>query len=320
MVQRRGKLTDRERVPFTPSQTAGVLPNFFIIGAPRAGTSWLYRQLLANPSVFMPSHKEPRYFAVDEGEVLNFRGPGDATWLSQIVSDRNVYEQLFCEASQPAVGEASTDYLYRSDVASRRMKELVPDARLIVLLRHPAERAYSNWMHHRRDERETLEFAEALAAEPRRIDAGWAWWWHYVQRGFYGRQLQPFIDTFPRRQLLVLLFDEVRADPANVIERVSRFLDVPVVRSDSLDRPANESWVPAGGWRAKARRAFDRHHRWSARLLPAPARRGLRRRFDEATRPRPSLDAAVRQGLGARYQDDLRVLERLVGVDVGHWT
>src|SRR3954453_2978615 len=217
-------------------------PSLVIAGAPRAGTTWLYRNLGQHPGVFLTEIKEPRFYSVNETDRLSFTGPGDDRWLQHLVQDRDSYEALYAEA-QPGqlLGEASSDYLYRSEIAAPRIHQDAPSARIVFLLRNPAHRAYSNWLHHVQHEREGVSFGDALDGEEERIGLGWAWWGHYPRRGFYAEQLERFLDTFPTDQVLLLLYDELQRDPQGLLERVCTFLDIDPV----LDGQVGERQKPA---------------------------------------------------------------------------
>ncbi|EPZ44556.1 hypothetical protein N007_10785 [Alicyclobacillus acidoterrestris ATCC 49025] len=155
-----------------------LLPNFLVIGAAKAGTTALYRYLSQHPEVFMPSIKEPNYFALANREV-RFQGPGDDRTNRSSITRFADYQALFDEADgYQAVGEASPMYLYTADAANR-IHDLIPNVKLIVILRDPVERAHSAYLHLRRDEREPLaNFADAIAAEEERIAKHWAPMWH----------------------------------------------------------------------------------------------------------------------------------------------
>ena len=294
-------------------------PDFFIIGAPKAGTTWLYRNLSLNRRIFLPDNKEPRFYCVEEGEELNFRGPGDDGWLSHFVRQRSAYEALFAAAGPDQLrGEASSDYLYRAPVAAPRIRAERPDARIIALLRDPAERAHSNWLHHRRDGRERLDFGAAMAAEEERIEAGWAWWWHYGRRGYYAEQLQPFFEHFPSEQILLLTYDEIGADPAAVLARASAFLGVEAVVDAEVGVSRNPSLVPRSGLHRAARRVL-RPNPVSRALLPRRLRSDLRHRLNRATMHRPSFDPDDRRRLRRAYRPDVKRLAGMADLDLTRW-
>jgi hypothetical protein len=298
-------------------RTAG--PDFFIVGAPKAGTTWLYRNLARNPRVFLPQNKEPRYYAAWDGERVEAAGPGDAGWLAHFVRDRGAYEELFAASGEGRLaGEASSDYLYRSEVAARRIAADRPGARIVVLLRDPVERAHSNWLHLVREGHETLPFAEALAAEEERIGAGWAWWWHYGRRGAYAEQLAPFLDSFPAEQILLAGYEEIGADPAALLRRVSAFLGIEPVLGAELGAGRNASLVPRSPAHRAARRLL-RRNRVARAVLPQRLRSDIRRRVDGATLHRPALAAEDRRRLRRAYAPQLRRLQTMVDLDLSAW-
>ncbi len=294
-------------------------PDFFIAGAPKAGTTWLYRNLASNPRVFLTQNKEPRYYSVEEGAQLSFRGPGDDGWMGHFVRSRGEYEALYERAGEGQLrGEASSDYLYRSRVAARRIAEDAPGAQIVLLLRDPAHRAYSNWLHHVRDGRESLPFAAAMEAEPKRMESGWAWWWHYRERGFYGRQLEPFFERFPADQILLLTYDELRSDPVGVLGRVSAFLGVGLVAGAAAAEGRNRSLIPRSPAHRAARRAL-RPNAVSRALLPRRLRAGLRQRLNRATLHRPAIGPEDYRRLQRAYAADVRRLAAMADVDVSGW-
>lgn len=295
-------------------------PDFLIVGAPKAGTTWLYRNLAANPRIFLTANKEPRYYSVEEGEAVACRGPGDDGWIAEFVRGRGEYEALYAAAAADQVrGEASSDYLYRSAVAARRIREEAPGARIVVLLRDPVDRAYSNWLHLVRDGHESLSFAAALAAEPERIESGWAWWWHYAERGYYSRQLQPFLEHFPPEQLLLLTYDELRGDPRGVLARASTFLGVEAVVDGAVGESRNASLIPRSPLHRAARRLL-RPSRAARVVLPRRLRDGIRRRLNRATLHRPQIAPEDYRRLQRRYAADLGRLRAETGLDVSGWT
>jgi hypothetical protein len=295
-------------------------PDFFIVGAPKAGTTWLYHNLSSNPGIFLPANKEPRYYSVDAEDRLSFTGPGDDLWMRDFVRSGDDYGRLYADAGEGQLcGEASSDYLYRSTVAARRIREEIPDARVIVLLRNPAERAHSNWMHHVRDGRETLPFGDAIRAESGRIRSGWAWWWHYLARGFYGRQLAPFFENFPEDQILIAQYDELQRDPTGLIGRVSSFLGVDPVVDSTADARWNESFAARSPAHAAARRVV-RPTAVSRTLLPQRLRTGLRLRFDRATLHRPEIGQEEYRRLQRLYAEDVRELADFADLDLSAWT
>jgi hypothetical protein len=205
------------------SATAGSrpLPDFLILGAQKAGTTALYDYLTRSPAVSGPPWKEVSFF--------------DRHWAR----GERWYRGNFPRGARPPVGEASPGYLFHPD-APRRVRELLPDAKLIAVLRDPVTRAYSHYRHEVALGREPLSFEDALAAEDERMAGelermaadpayfSYAWWnWTYRARGLYAEQLERWFAVFPREQLLVLTNDELGADTAGTVARVLEFVGAP---------------------------------------------------------------------------------------------
>jgi hypothetical protein len=203
-----------------------VLPNFLIIGAQKAGTTSLYHYLDQHPQIYMSSEKEPGFFAF-EGEKPNFCGPGDQALCNHVIIDIEAYRSLFEGVSDEiAIGEASTWYLY-SPKAPERIKHYIPNAKLILILRNPVERAFSAFMHARRDGRESLtDFARALREEEVRIERNWEYLWHYKHMGFYSVQLKRYFEQFDRDRIKVYLYEDLNASPAELLKDIFQFLGV----------------------------------------------------------------------------------------------
>ncbi len=269
--------------------------------------------------MFLTPNKEPRYYSVNEADRLSFTGPGDERWLSHLVQDRDSYEALYSGARAGQLrGEASSDYLYRSETAAARLRRDAPSARLIFILRNPAHRAYSNWLQHVQHEREPLPFGDALDAEEERIELGWAWWWHYVRRGFYTEQLEPFLNAFPDDQILVLLYDELRRDPGGLLEKVCAFLKIdPIVDERTAERQ-NQSLVARSPVHGALRRALRPAAVVSRSLLPKKAQRPLRRWYGRRTLGPTISDADFRR-LGRVYAEDAKRLSAMTGLDTSGW-
>lgn len=298
------------------------LPNFLILGAAKAGTTALYFQLRQHPDIFLSPVKEPHFFSY-LGSDLDLRGPGD--YIPRVaLRDFAAYQALFAGAGTArAIGEASPTYLYVEGTAGRIRRHL-PGARLVVSLRQPAERAFSAYLHVRRDDREPLrDFAEALAQEPERIAARWEPIWHYAAGGYYYRQLLPYFEQFPKEQIHIILYEEYRADPTAVLTGLCRFLGVDDAYSFAVDVRPNVSGLVRS-------RALD----WlMARLFlrPNPIKRqarrwiseGARLRFTEAMRrrnlERPTLAPDLHRRLTDAYREDIRQLEGLIGRDLSVW-
>jgi len=215
-----------------------LLPDFIIIGARCCGTTSLHAYLARHPEIRLPSKKELHFF--DDHFTA---GPSyyrsHFPWRLQKWRSERLLRRPF------RTGEASPFYLYHPRVPERAWA-LCPQAKLIVLLRNPVDRAFSHYQQSRRDGVEPLSFEEALAAEPERIRDGLERLasgaqergsavkdFSYVSRGVYVDQLERWTAHFPREQLLVLPSERLFAEPAAVMEQVHAFLGVSPHRSES---------------------------------------------------------------------------------------
>ena len=123
------------------------LPDFLVIGAPKAGTTALHTALAAHPGLFMSPIKEPKFFLTDGPPPVRGGGPGDVQTYREHVWRRTDYEALFAGAPAGALRCESTPFYLYDHAAQRRIRELIPHAKMIVILRDPVERAHSNWTH-----------------------------------------------------------------------------------------------------------------------------------------------------------------------------
>lgn len=296
------------------------LPDFLVIGAPRSGTTALYRFLEQHPQVFMADPKEPHYFCFADGQ-LDFRGPGDERLNAEWLTDLAAYRRLFAGVSPGLrAGEASTTYLWCRDAPARVRALLGPEVRLLALLRDPAERAWSAFHYLRREGFEPCaDLLEAVDREPERAAAGWAPMWRYVELGRYTEQVERWLEVFPRDQLRLHRHEDLAQRPEVVLPDVFGFLGVDPNHRPELDVRHNPSGTIRSRWLHRAltgdhavKRFAKRHAPWRLRNLGA--------RIGAANvRPAEGLDPAVRAQLVERFHDDVVRLESLLGWDLTAW-
>ena len=207
------------------------LPDFLIIGAQKAGTTALYAYLRWHPEITGPSFKEVSFF--DRHYVH-----GEAWYRGHLPARPRHWLARQRRGRWPLVGEASPSYLFHP-LAPERVQAVIPAARLVALLRNPADRAFSHYHHEVALGREPLSFEEAIDSEQERMRGevermirepayfSRPWWnYTYLARGRYAEQLERWFAVFPREQLLVLFTEELSAQPAQTYRRVLEFLGV----------------------------------------------------------------------------------------------
>lgn len=214
-------------------------PNVFIIGVAKSGTTAVFENLKNSPEIYFPHIKEPKYLSSGAAH-FPFGGPGDDKVEARIVKDRVEYLKLFEGANTRYACDASVDSFYYADEAISRIRELCSAPKVILILRNPYERMFSAYRHLTRDERETLNFEEALAVEETRIGRNYEFLWHYLNGSLYADRLAKFKEAFP--DMLVLLKDELDESPEDFYLRICNYLDIGVPRISKV--AFNVSGVP----------------------------------------------------------------------------
>jgi Sulfotransferase family len=298
------------------------LPDFLVAGVPKAGTTALHAALSRHPGIYMSPIKEPKFFLTD-GPPPTRGGPGDALTYREHVWERDKYEALF-DAAAPGTlrGEATPLYLYDTG-AMGRIRALIPDVKLIVIIRDPIERAHSNWTHLWSAGLEPEgDFLRACAEEPRRIAAGWASFWHYTGLSRYGEQLQRVFELFPREQVLVLRYRSLIDDPVAALDRICGFLGAETGVISEIPREN----VTAHPEQTLAHRAVALGMRASnavGRLLPGSAATAathrLERFLQRGGRERQPLSWDQRQALLPTFEEDVKLLQSLLSEDFSDW-
>lgn len=299
---------------------AGKLPDFLILGAAKAGTTALFGALSRHPGVFCTAQKEPRFFAY-AGSPPSWPGREGERTARQIVSEEGDYRALFAGCPPGSVaGEASAEYL-SNQRAPAVAYQYVPRARLIAILRHPVERAYSQYLHSRHEGVEPLAtFEAAWAAEDERIAQGWRAIWQLRTRGFYGRQLTRWLELFPREQLLILFYEDWLQRPEQVLDLVWQHLGVeslthPVVRRENVS-----SRQPRWAWLHHQMVGDNRLRRWAQHRLPLAVRDAITHSIAGVNLKKgPPLDPTLRARLAVVYHADLERVEALTERDLTAW-
>lgn len=274
----------------------GRLPNFLVIGAMKSGSTSLYNHLRDQPQVFMTSYKEPEFFVAEK------------TWSRGI----GWYRSLFSEAGQArAVGEASTSYTKFTEFAGvpERIHSILPDVRLIYILRHPLARIESMYNHMVLTGQENRLIDEAVLTDKR-----------YLGPSLYAQNIRGYLDYFPRVQLHIMLTDELEQDPLQALKGVTAFLEIPDPRSVRVARV---------DLRTSDRRTDRRLKTWlrdvpSAHLMLQRLPESVQARLRTATSRqsptrRPTLSKPTEAELLERLGPDLAELRAILGAGFDGW-
>jgi Sulfotransferase family len=302
-------------------QTSGserlVHPNFMIIGAMRAGTTRLHELLAQHPQVHMSDPKETHHYASEH--YRGFCGPGDQWVASQVIEDRDAYRRALQPRSPATVsGESSATYLYLPGVLERVVADL-DHIRVIVLLREPAQRAYSSYWYLRSRGRERLPtFEEGLAAEAERRRVGFGPMWHYVAAGRYGPQLRRCYDLIGRDRVLVTRTERLRDDPTGLLRDICAFLSIeppPAV----VEGRSNPSGAPRSKTVTRLLYPPDRVRRIARAAAPGLVSTVRRLRHRNLTAVPPMRDRTA-QHLRSLLEEDVAQTAQLTGLDLRDWS
>ncbi len=299
------------------------LPDFFVMGAPKAGTTALHAALAEHPQLYLSPVKEPKYFLGDDRPPPNQGGPGDAHSAREWVWSRPRYEELFAPAPAGVLRGESTPF-YLADLAShRRIHDAVPDARLVVVLRDPVDRAYSNWAHLWADGLEPIDdFVAACAEEPRRRQAGWAPFWRYLETGLYGRQLLHLFTLFGRDQVHIIRYLELVESPTETLDGVCRFLGVEEGVVTEVPARNVGGYVPPTRYARVLRATFRRGASLGRHFPPQVWRKAslpLQWLIQRTPQHRPELLASERARLVDHFAEDIDIVEEITGWDLRAW-
>lgn len=265
------------------------MPTYIIVGAMRCGTTALNSYLRDHPQIAVSSSKEVHFF--------------DTNW------DRGLdwYRDQFPGSDDAvAVGEATPNYMFRP-IALDRMRDSLPDVKLVVMLRNPADRAYSHYWHDRSRGKTDGDFGEVTERELAGEDIGPA---AYVDRGRYRWQIEEILTRFPREMLHVQAFEDLKQDPDRVYREICEFIGV-----DPAFRPQHLGTAVNAYTEFRSLNVRD----W-ARRLPKTAQNVVARLNRVDTSSYPPMGPVVRQRLNAEFHDANAGLEDLIGKELPTWS
>lgn len=310
-------------------------PNFFLVGAPKAGSTSLYHHLRQHPDIYMSPIKEPCYFSF-EVSPENFvpsqrarvarsiqeareylRGPMDKPIASGIVREWDLYLRLFEAAgAQRAVGEATVGYMV-SPHAAGAIADRIPHAKILMVLRSPIDRAFSQYLHILAEGAVTSGFQQYVRACLRHSGEGFGIHEPFVEMGFYAAQVQRYIDHFPRNQIRIWIYEEHLAQPRELLRQIFRFLDVDEEFQPDTSTRYHQPRIPkmAGASRALQ---WARTTSFSRNVLPAQIRRAVRDVFYRSPGA-VAMSAADRTLMREFYAGDVHKLESILNRDLSGW-
>jgi Sulfotransferase family len=280
------------------------LPNFFVVGAAKAGTTSIYHHIKMHPQIFVPEEKEPSFFATPAP-------PGVKPFHARCPTFDEYKKMYQGSVGFTAVGDLSTPYLWDEN-APRRIHEACPNAKIIIMLRDPIARAYSFYLMNLLTELDTTPtFQEALRRDAARDKSTWFTCFQYVGAGLYHDQVRRYLDLFGSERVLVRLFDELKENPHDLYAAIAAHLDIDAEPFHAIEVDQAHNYYRMPRFRVAYRIAGALGLR--TKLLPPSVRRWLNHNPLLFDRKKPTMDDASRQYLKGIFEPDVARLEALLG-------
>lgn len=303
-----------------------LIPDFLIIGAGKCGTTSLYMYLRQHPEIFLPGVKEPNFYGYENKTPQDFGdAPGELHHFNESVTDFNSYIRLFKDAHPGQLkGEMSNTYMYH-DQAPDRIKHYNPDMKLIAILRQPAERLYSRYLHLARESRlPTRHFSDCKNRNS-------IWWKRndLISEGFYYKNLRPFYERFPRENIKVYLYETLNTDASVVLQDIFAFLNISTDFKPELDSRFNQSGVIKNQFLNRIYGQNGLIMSGFKALFPTSVVEKVKRNYyiqktvnnlRGKNLERPKADPDILNWLTREvYADDIRQLGKMLNQDLRHW-
>ena len=293
-------------------------PNLLVVGAAKSGTTSLFHYLNKHPNIYIPEVKECRFFSQ---LPKNFKGLGAEFFPNSGITDEKEYFELFTGHEDNLCGDISNDYLYYYEESIKNIKKyLDDDVKIIIILRNPIDRAYSNYMHHIRDGWENVSFEEALEQEQKRIQDNWAWSYHYFKTGIYYNQVKAYLDNFSN--VKVYLFEEI-LEKEMFLNDLYTFLGIAKVENSEDNKEYNVSGYPKN----KIIHNFLNNDNILKSLIkplfklliPKEKRQGLVSYIKNNNLEKRAMNHETREKLKILFKEDIKNLSKLINRDLSHW-
>jgi len=292
-------------------------PDFIVVGAPKCGTTSLYYYLRQHPEIYLPERKELHYFSAGylKGRI---GGPGDKAAVRKVCDSQRDYENYFKPAPDDSVrGEISPSYFVYPET-SEAIRNACGEIKIVIMLRDPVDKAFSQYCHLLKEGREELSFEESLQEELERAENNWNDFWLLTRSSFYCKRIQKFIDMFGPEQVLVILLEDFSAAPSKSLAELCRFIGVNDSFTFDIGTRFNKSGAPRISLFSRILTAQNRLRRLIGRFLPERFKQDLYNRLmDMNTGDKPELKPKIRKRLQRKFSNDIRCVEDIIGRETG---
>ncbi|MFB9212462.1 sulfotransferase [Echinicola jeungdonensis] len=297
-----------------------MIPNLFIIGAAKCGTTSLHEYLAQHPEIFMARVKEPHFFAQVENTLYDYKEEfsPEKEYHTWVIKEKDEYLNLFRDGQKSKYkGESSPSYLWDPE-AARKIYDFNPQAKLIVLLRDPIKRAFSHYqMDVHAGYQEKRNFYDALKEDFEMPDSqkGWNKSHLYMELGLYHQQLERFRELFSKEQIMVIRFEDFIQDIENGLKNIFEFLEVDNRRLTDIDfgKKHNQTQSPKYVFISKLK--DNKVIQKMIGLIPEGLKNKIKKStYQDGYRKDLVLDEKGWEYLIQFYQDDLKQLKKDWGI------
>jgi Sulfotransferase family len=289
------------------------LPNFLIVGVQKAGTTSIYNYLNEHPQVYMSPIKETNFLEKDWETIA------PELCKKQKIRTIEEYSQLFQNVKDEiAIGEASPNYLFHYQTSINRIQRYVPNAKQIVILRDPAERAYSDYLMHVRDCVGDRSLSDQIKYSSHKS--------FILRKGFYYEPLQHYINTFGNKKIKVYLYEDLCKDPFEFMKSIYQFIEVNDSFQANISKKAQVAQIPKNKMVNNLLRKQNPIRSSVAGIakyfFPTEVRQNLRNRLiklNSQDKKQVPLPAEERQQMVELYREDILKLQDLIQKDLSLW-
>ena len=306
-------------------------PNFFIVGAAKAGTTALQEMLNRHPNIYMSPIKEPHFFSKDirktdfislnkkiQTDKIEFDSKGNIITRHQLYIDtEESYLSLF-EASNKEnhkiKGEASVSYLYSKD-AAKNIYSFNPESKIIIILRNPIERAFSHFlMDLRLGNTNYTNFMDAVKSDFDNKNKGWGVSHLYIELGLYYNQIQRYFKVFPKAQIKIYSYEEFKKNNQVIIKDIYKFLDVPFFELD-LKNNSNKAEIIKNKYYQKL---YSKFRPLLGKFISNEIKSKIKGHIFTA-KGLPLLSGNEKKLMKHYFLDDINELKKITSIDITSW-
>jgi hypothetical protein len=277
--------------------------DFFLVGAPKAGTTSIYSYFKKNPGIFVPQVKEPHYFSCPEVKNTYYK--------VNFIDSKNEYESLFEGAKNTQkTGDFSTSYLYEQQ-APYRIKETCPNANIIVMLRDPVERAISHYLMDVRDGYQERPLIECIRGQKEGVKL---YYKEYVEKGMYYKQIKRFKSIFEEEKIGVWLFRELKKDTREVVREMFKFVGLKA--NYNIENFTRKNQYKKINSETVKKVLNTRLAKNISSFIPSSIKKRAKRALISTDKPKLY---EARYKLSEIYRDEVNKVQKLIKKDISHW-